>query len=80
MVIRVFRVGVTCERRRKRERKKEGRKERKEGGRKERKREKMERRKKPKGNNNKQFLEEKMEILNLTSNQEMQIKLLPAIS
>ena len=49
MVIRVFRVGVTCERRRKRERKKEGRKERKEGGRKERKREKMERRKKPKG-------------------------------
>ena len=37
MVIRVFRVGVTCERRRKRERKREGgRKERKEGGRKER--------------------------------------------
>lgn len=34
MVIRVFRVGVTCERRRKRERKREGgRKERKEGGR-----------------------------------------------
>lgn len=36
MVIRVFRVGVTCERRRKKERKREGRKERKEGGRKER--------------------------------------------
>lgn len=52
MVISVFRAGVTCERRRKRERKKErGReeRERKEGRRKERKRGKKERRKKQKG-------------------------------
>ena len=52
MVIRVFRAGVTCERRRKRERKKEGgreERERKEGRRKERKRGKKERRKKQKG-------------------------------
>lgn len=47
MVIRVFRAGVTCERRRKREGGKRGKE--KEGRRKERKRRKNERRKKQKG-------------------------------